>query len=228
MVKYSDNLVWEIEETLREAFKVPIKLNRRSDRKAGPFHVVIQDSYQAGTRSRDGRFACEIRTPGVHPEAFYAGFVALFGVSQAGEDMHAHVLQHVSVSLFQAFPGGDIHNSVRAEWDLAVINNPKAHHAQPHWHFTQSATEIESVVRTLSSGDTDFGSDLIFEKLLSLRDVHFAMSRLWDAKDSQSYKYDFAEKNDFIKWFEQLVKYIAAQLVFVCGGQASEVMEFQA
>lgn len=228
MIRYSEDLIADIEAILRVGFNhTSIQLNRRSDRKIGPFKIILQESYATGTKLLDGRVASEITTQGVHPDTFYFGFVAVFEVSQAGEEMHAHVLQHVSLSLFQAYPLGDLQPVVRAEWDWGVVTDPKSHHAQPHWHFTQSAKEIEAVVRTMNEEEIEFGSPLIFDKLLSIGGAHFNMSKFWGEQNSNTYKYDFVDKDDFVNWFRCLITYTSAQLVYLCGGQASEVMEFQ-
>jgi len=227
MIEYSAALIRNIEEILREGFGQPqLVLNRRSDRSAGPFHITIPESVAVGTRQHDGRYLCQVGSSGVPSEAFYFGLVLRFGVSQLRENMHAYVLDHSSLSIFQSYPGGDLYPVIRAEWDWNVVSDPHSGHAQPHWHFTQSAPEIERIVRTLSSEVADFGSELVFDQLISLADIHFAMNHLKRIGGKPDYKHDFATADDFIEWFRELVAYLSSQLVYVCGGRTLAVVDF--
>jgi hypothetical protein len=221
MVEYAEKLIGRREEA---RFGEPLLLlNRRSNRNSGPFHVLIKESIVAGTRSVDGRYVCEVKAPGVQRDNFYFGLVVRFGVTQAGDNMYANILDHVSLRVFQAYPTGDIFPLFRADWDWAVATDSYSVHAQPHWHFTQSACEIERVVRTLSSDPIDFGSDPIFDRMPPLDDAHFAMSHLGIGR---SHKRDFDTAEEFIDWFKHLVLYIVSQLVHVCGGAPSPFVDF--
>ncbi|MGD0736653.1 MAG: hypothetical protein ABR976_16100 [Terracidiphilus sp.] len=228
MIEYSDNLIKNLEEILRAGFGQPmLVLNRRSDRSIGPFHITIQESYAAGTREKGGRYICQVGASGVSAEAFYFGLVLRFGVSQLGEKMNAYVLDHSSLSIFQSYPAGDLYPVIRAEWDWNVVSDPKSGHAQPHWHFTQSAPEIERIVRTLGPEMVEFGSDLVFDRLISLADIHFAMNHLRRVAGVPDYKHNFATGDDFTEWFRELVVYLSSQLAHACGGRALAVADFK-
>jgi hypothetical protein len=227
MIEYSVALIRNLEETLREGFGQPLLvLNRRSDRSAGPFHITIPESVAAGTRQHDGRYLCQIASSGIPREAFYFGLVLRFSVSQLRENMHAYVLDHSSLNIFQSYPGGDLYPVIRAEWDWNVVSDPHSDHAQPHWHFTQSAPEIERIVRTLSSEMAEFGSELVFDQLIPLADIHFAMNHLKRVAGLPDYKHDFANADDYTGWFRELVTYLSSQLVHVCGGRTLAVVDF--
>lgn len=227
MIEYSDALIRKLEEILRTGFGQPmLVLNRRSDRSIGPFHITLQESYAAGTRQNGGRYICQVGASGVSPEAFYFGLVLRFGVSQLGEKMNAYVLDHSSLSIFQSYPAGDLYPVIRAEWDWNVVSDPKSSHAQPHWHFTQSAPDIERIVRTLGSEMVEFGSDLVFDRLISLADMHFAMNHLRRVAGTPDYKHTFATADDFTEWFRELVAYLSSQLAYVCRGRTFAVADF--
>jgi hypothetical protein len=107
-----------------------------------------------------------------------------------------------------------------------VVSDPKSGHAQPHWHFTQSAPEIERIVRTYGSDVVEFGSDLVFDQLISLAEIHFAMNHLKRAGGIPDYKHNFSSADDFSEWFRELVAYLSSQLAYVCGGRTFAVADF--
>lgn len=227
MIEYSAKLISEVEQAVQMHFGQKfLWLNRKADKQVGPFHIALQESLEAGTVRHDERNVCPVKTLGVSPGVFYFGLVLRFGVTQHGENMNAQILDHVSLPLFQTYPAGGLYPILRAEWDYTVVTDPNSDHAQPHWHFTQSAREIERVVRTLSTESSDFGAQLSFDSLLPLEKAHFAMNILSSKGGVTSFKKDFQDAAEFLDWLGGLTLYLASQLVHICGGVPAGIVDF--
>lgn len=222
-IPYGNALITRVEAALRKSFHQPqLRLNRRSDKRTGYFHVALLEDNVNVQRVGNERFALEILTPGVHADTFFFDFVALFEVTAGGRGTIDHELQHVSLSIFQKNPFGDLYPLCRAEWDGLVAYDNNSAHAQPHWHFAQNSAAVESAVLSFNSSIAEFSAERAFDRMIDTYGAHFAMSSLWDPRKPNSHKQQFTSVSEFASWFEKLIEYVAGQLAYVCSGSQAQ------
>ena len=143
-VEYSEALVKFLERSMTSSFHPQyLQLTRKRGNSRDDFYVQVTDSAAIAYRD-DGspQHVVQIRTSDASSTSFYLGFVALFRLTSS---THKHSLQHASLSVFHDI--GDIVPLFRAEWDESAALSSTSKHAQPHWHFVQSPTRIERIVR---------------------------------------------------------------------------------
>ena len=213
-IAYRPQLVTVLEGHLREAFNRQLTLTKPGgDRRrtgetrisvANPDREIVDDGGRVHrTKAIRGR---ENRESG-----FHVGFSGVF-------DYHIETvcLQHVSLSVFYEIVDGEPVPFFRAEWDALAATDDASAHAQPHWHFVQSPSRIESIVKRLASGTMEFRAaddEDLFRGTLDLGRCHFAMASLRPGS-GRRYKEVFSS-DDFAAWFRELVTYIAGQIDYV-------------
>lgn len=184
---------------MRLAFNQPfLRLSRRPQKESPAFSVqVINEEKYA--QADDGRLqrVLEILAADERSTPFYFGFVADFAW---GAITHNHVLQHASLIVFHDVYAGELTSFFRAEWDEQAATDTSSEHAQPHWHFVQSPTRIESIVRTVLGPGDEFIPEYKSELFVGpdCGKFHFAMAPMWEKSRSPSYKQDF-DADDFPK-----------------------------
>lgn len=214
-ILYDNALILSFETSLSSAFNHPVQLNRKPDKRIGEFMVSpVHGDTHAWTNEGTERPVCEIRNAEDQPSGFYFTFVATF----KQKTLNQYTLRHASLQVFHEI--GDLVPLFRAEWDQQATLDPKSDHAQPHWHFVQRPDRIEVIVRSvMSASSTEFApyekSDLFAGRADSGK-FHFAMSPLWAKDKPCAHKEDF-ESADFPIWFDNLTKYVAAQIAYIVG-----------
>src|SRR5208282_4192222 len=189
-----------------------LSLTRRPKRRAPGFQVALigEGRYAQADDGLEHRIL-EILTADGGSTSFYFGFVAEFEV---GAISHQHILRHASLIVFHDVYAGELTSLFRAEWDEKAASDIASEHAQPHWHFVQSPSRIESIVRSLIEAPRVFVPEResdIFTGQPDCGKIHFAMTRLWDGSKPPSYKEVF-DGEDFPEWFESLTRYISGQI----------------
>src|ERR1700735_1134649 len=105
-IYYDEKLIQSLERSLREAY-LPffVRLSRRPSKATGRFNVVIASGTRE-FRSADSEGSQKLIEIGgrVPPDTFWLAFKANFEFWKQGE----HLLEHISVSVFQQIEGGDL------------------------------------------------------------------------------------------------------------------------
>jgi hypothetical protein len=210
-ILYHYTLITAFEKSLTSSFNRPILLNKKPDRPIGEFAIspVNADKY-AFTNEGTERPVCEVRNNNDEPTGFFFTFVATF----KQKTLSQYTLQHASLQVFHEI--GDLLPLFRAEWDQQATLDTASEHAQPHWHFVQQPNRIEEIVRSMMSTSTEFPYERgeLFAGYADCGKFHFAMSSLWEKDKPNAYKQDFESAN-FSLWFDNLTKYVAAQIAYV-------------
>jgi hypothetical protein len=220
-IYYSEKLIQSFERSLREAYSpLYVQLSRRPSKATGRFNVVMA----SGTRefkaadAEGAQELIEIRGDSVPQETFWVAFKATFDLWERGE----HLLEHLSVSVFQQIETGDLIRMFRAEWDSRAASDSSSGHAQPHWHFAMEADDFRAVlgsVEPLVSGQQntlEFAADMKADLgLLDFSGFHFAMSPLWYGDAPSCHRQIFQSDEELSSWFHNLSTYIAEQLAYV-------------
>jgi hypothetical protein len=209
---YSSSLIQSFEKSLNSAFNRPVQLTKKTDKHIGEFTVapVDGDTY-AHTNEGTERPVCEIRNAENKKTGFYFTFAAKFRQSMRSE----YALRHSSLQVFQDI--GDYIPLFRADWDQDATLDGTSEHAQPHWHFVQRPSRIEEIVRKVMSPPSEFvpyEQSELFTEYADCGKFHFAMSPLWEKNKPNAYKRDY-EPSDFPLWFDNLTKYVAAQIAYI-------------
>ena len=142
---------------------------------------------------------------------FYVSFLCIFRHHVEGV-----CLQHVSLSIFYDLIAEELVPVFRAEWDALAASDAGSRHAQPHWHFVQSPSRIERIVKNFSTARMEFSAPEdcgLFQEVIDLGRFHFAMASLWP-KRGHSHKEVFSA-DDFTAWFASLVEYVANQIDYI-------------
>ena len=117
-ITYSNNLITQIEKSLQERFNQPsLRIGRKTERDKASFTVSVLQDYINVVPIGNDRFGLEIMTAGIPPDTFFFGFVARFRVGPKEGRAYNHELDHISLSVLQKYPTGDIYSLFRAEWD---------------------------------------------------------------------------------------------------------------
>lgn len=211
-ILYSNSLIQSFEKSLSSAFNRGVVLNKKPDKRIGEFTVspVDGDAY-ARTNEGSERLVCDIRDAENKKTRFYFTFAAKFRQSMRSD----YALRHSSLQVFQDI--GEYVPLFRADWDQDATLDSKSKHAQPHWHFVQRASRIEEIVRAVMSSPTEFVPYEQSELFTGYPDsgrFHFALSPLWEKDKPSAYKQDY-ESTDFPLWFDNLTKYVAAQIAYI-------------
>jgi hypothetical protein len=220
-IYYDEKLIQSFERSLLEAYSPSfVRLNRRPSKASGRFNVEIA----SGTREfppADAEGSQKLIEIGgdVPPETFWLAFKSNFEFWKQGE----HLLEHISVSVFQQIDGGDLIRMFRAEWDSRAAADPRSGHAQPHWHFAMEADDFRAVLgaeepRISGTQDTlEFAAQEKTElRHVDFSNFHFAMSPLWQRNSAPPcHRQIFQSGEELSLWFHNLSKYIAEQLAYV-------------
>ena len=223
-VEYSDSLVRKLEDSLRASFRQRFLFLTRPESKSPPGDIRI--TLQRGASGRefvagngDGRdhWVMEIMADGNRGSGFWFGFLAIFAVVESRK----HTLQDVSVLVFQDIRGS-LMPVFRAEWAQVAVLDAASNHAQPHWHFTQSPSRIEDIIRALETPELEEAREFspgvengLFAGLADFGMFHFAMTPLWDERNERSSLKCQFDSNQFPKWFKSLTDYIAGQISYL-------------
>jgi len=238
-VEYSESLVKSIEDSLRKSFRQPtLFLTRREKRgSSGDIQITLQRGvsgreFVAGSGDGRDHWVMEIAANENRESGFWFGFLAIFAVAESQK----HTLQDVSVLVFQDLRGNLV-PVFRAEWAQRDVTNAASNHAQPHWHFTQSPSHIEDVVRAQKASEfgeaREFSPEVesgLFAGLPDLGKFHFAMTHLWEERTQEPNLKRQFNSNQFSAWFRSLTNYIADQIAYLVKhmppSEAAEVREF--
>ena len=220
-IYYDEKLIQSFERALRDAYAPSpyVQLTRRPSKATGRFNVVIISGAARQFQAADAvdvQNLVEIRGDGIPGETFWVGFKANFDLWERG----VHVLEHISVSLFQQSRMGELVTMFRAEWDSRAAADATSSHAQPHWHFTMGADELqtgsakpplqEEIIAFTAAMQEDLG-------FVDFSGFHFAMSPLWYRDVPFCHRQVFQSTEEVGSWFHNLSTYIAQQLSYVCG-----------
>jgi hypothetical protein len=220
-IYYSEKLIQSFERSLREAYSPRyVQLSRKPSKVTGRFSVVIA----GGTREflaadTDGaQKLVEIHGGRVPEETFWVAFKANFDLWEGGR----HLLEDLSVSVFQQIKTGDLIKMFRAEWDSRTAADSSNRHAQPHWHFVMEAEDFRNVLGSeepLVSGQQntlEFAAHMQTDLgVVDFSGFHFAMSPLWYRDVPSCHRQIFQSGEELSSWFRNLSTYIAEQLAYV-------------
>ena len=216
-ILYDNSLIDAFEKSLRSAFNRPVRLTRKGRKTTGAFRseLVDGDEFAETNGGSDLIVVREIRTTENEPSGFYFAFVATFEWGT----FNKYALQHSSLQVFHDL--GRLVPLFRAEWSQEGTLDKKSTHAQPHWHFAQSPERIADIVRSKFSPpnlSNEFipEPERLFARFADSGDFHFAMSSLWAKDKPCAHKEDF-ESDNFPIWFDNLTKYVAAQIAYIAG-----------
>ncbi len=229
-IYYSEALISSLENSLKASFKRPdLRLTRRpSAKQGGPLSIMLADGDRLAEENATTHRVFAILTDQIHHDTFYFGFTALFDPWTQMKTARQHWMYHISLSIFQNLIG-DLVPVFRAEWDERGVSTT-SDHAQPHWHFSLRPDRIEGIVRVfVSPGEqsrvAEFSPDVeseLFPDVAELDKFHFAMSPLWVKDKTAPHKHGFESEEQFLKWFDNLTRYVAHQLVYVCAKSPAE------
>lgn len=214
---YDEKLIQSFERALQAAYSPPyVQLTRRPSKTTGRFNVVIIAGTSRQFQAADAeeiQNLVEVRGNGIPGEKFWVGFKANFDIWEGG----VHLLEHISVSLFQQSTMGELATMFRAEWDNRAASDSTSSHAQPHWHFTMGDKEFQMAsAESLQERTVDFATNMQTNLgLVDFSGFHFAMSPLWYRGVPSCHRQVFQSSEEVGFWFENLSTYIAQQLAYI-------------
>jgi hypothetical protein len=221
-VYHTRPLIDHLENSLQSAFNPNAKLSRQIERQSGPeFKISLKSGKEIWVDDDHQQIVQAVLVDGELTNMFF-GFVATFRNDR--ERKPRYYLLDASLSVFQDMVN-DVIPFFRAEWDQGAAEDLSSTHAQPHWHFTQSAARIERLVKDHSFGSAVLPSpepiEFVPERERGLltgtvdsAKFHFAMTSLW-ADDDVLPKKRLFDSDDFRDWFGGLTAYIAGQIKYV-------------
>ncbi len=218
MIQYSETLRRKLESSLRSSFDQPnCTVSVPANRGAG-FHATMSN----GSRTAQMDDGPEQPVAEIVIDGGGTGFWFAFDAAFERNADHQYQLFHVALGVFQDI-GGELVPFVRADWHKQDAEST-SDHAQPHWHFVQRPARIEGIVRALDAADgeevqvVDFADEPgLFEGVRNGGLMHFAMTSLWEEKEIPPYRKRLFNSDDFPKWFDNLIRYVAAQVRYVVG-----------
>lgn len=235
-IYYTESLIQSFERSLRDAYSPPhVQLTRKTSRDTGRFNVVMASGtreFQAADADGAQRLV-EIRGSRIPEETFWVAFKADFDLWEGGQ----HLLEHISVTVFQQIETGDLIRMFRAEWDSRGAAESSSGHAQPHWHFVMEADDFRTLLESEeppASGQQDtleFTADIQTSLgVVDFSGFHFAMSPLWYQDVPSCHRQIFQSGDELGSWFHNLSTYIAEQLGYVSekvGARPDVVRDFK-
>jgi hypothetical protein len=210
-ILYSSSLIQSLEKSLSSAFNRTVQLTKKPHKQIGEFTIwPVDGDTHASTNEGTERPICDIRNDQNKGTGFYFTFAAKFRQTTLSQ----YTLRHSSLQVFQDIM--DVIPLFRAEWDQDATLDTTSEHAQPHWHFVQRPSRIEEIVRMMSPSTefVPYEQSELFTGYADCGRFHFAMSPLWEKDKPNAHKRDY-EPSDFPLWFENLTKYVAAQIAYV-------------
>ena len=213
-IAYKRQLVMVLEKHLQQAFNPHLSLTKPDLRKTRIAELrVFVENYDREIEDDGGHMhrTKAILGPDKVESDFFVSFLGIFRYN-----IENVCLQHASLSVFHDLIAGEPVPIFRAEWDALAASDAGSTHAQPHWHFVQSPSRIERIVRSLSNASMEFSASEngdLFQGTVDLGRFHFAMTSL-GPKPGDSHKEVFSA-DDFTAWFHHLVTYIASQIDYV-------------
>ncbi len=240
-IYYTDSLVQAFERSLRDAFNPRyVRLSRRSSKAVGRFNVVLEvgdREFKAADadEAQNVIAICHTRVP---QELFWLAFKANFEFWESGGKQSGgkHYLEHISLSVLQKAPTGDLVRMFRADWDSRAASDSASTHAQPHWHFAMEEDDFLAVFDSGGPQDVDFTDLIEFDpttpfasQLVDFKGFHFAMSPLWHEGEASCHRQVFESEDVLTSWFSNLSRYIAEQLLYVSEkvGASPSVSDFR-
>lgn len=219
--------------TLRASFNQPlVDLGGKPERPGERFSLSLRAGEDASTDDNPYQKVLRIQNSHRQPTPFSFGFTVDFAMKT---NVHRHNLAHASITVYHELSFQRV-ELFRADWDQLDALDLESHHAQPHWHFVQNPSAIERIVRLLlappTNAVTDFRPDSteIFSGSADCGKFHFAMTSLWEPKETPPYRKRIFDANSFPRWFESLTIYIARQIEYLMSLMPSqagiEIKEF--
>lgn len=217
-ILYSEPLIQGFERAMRTSYDPEyLQLTRKPLRCRGRFNVVISGGprqFHAGD-TEAAHDVVEIRREGIPRGTFWVGFKAAFDIWEG----YSSLLEHVSVTLCQSIPTGELLGMFRAEWDSRGATDSTSNHAQPHWHITLGPDAFRVLREPPDSGSrapVEFSPENVSDGLgIDISSFHFAMSPLWSRGVTAPHRQRFETTEELGAWFNSLSTYIAEQLAYV-------------
>jgi hypothetical protein len=222
-IYYSEALVRSLEGAVRAAYSSPhAQLSRLPPKgNIGRFNVELahgQRIFRAADASSD-QWLIEIGGDGIPLSMFHLAFKASFDIWQPGRRSR-HILEHISLSVFQKLETNDLIRMFRAEWDGRETAGRSKGHAQPHWHFAMEADDFRAAMgdEHRNAGQSlDFGTTLQQESLVDFTKFHFAMSAPWQSNAPRCHCQVVRSDAEIVAWLRNLSQYIVEQLAYISG-----------